>query len=109
MVLVPSALSGQARTALTLTAACWPQLRVARIVSDHSPLALDVALRAAKETMRSPGAAVAFLHCALAQTWSGAWTPSAWAADQHVGLRDRLRSLLPGVPPRIHSLAPGRH
>ena len=84
-------------TALTLTAACWPQLRIARIVSDHSPLALDIALRAARETMRSPDAAVAFVHSALSQMWSGAWTSSAWTADQPVPIRQRLRSLLPGT------------
>jgi hypothetical protein len=97
VVVVPAALDEPARTALTLTQFRWPQLRIARVVSDHAPLALCVALTLARRTVTQAGLAPAFVEAFTALCWSGAWTPSvAKLVRPAPSMGQYLRSLVPG-------------
>lgn len=103
---VPEALGTQARAALTLTAARWPDLRIAWLISDHAPLALHAALNAARLTVDDPGLAPSFLQGFAALAWSGAWGSSVAGLGRPApSVGQYLRSYLPGSHFTI-SLAP---
>jgi hypothetical protein len=97
LLAVPSGIEERAHHAITLSAFRWPELRMARIVSDHVPLALHAALTVARSSVSDPGMAPAFFERFAGHSWSGVWTSSvanllspAPRAGQY------LRSFLPG-------------
>ncbi len=96
VVAVPAGLERRAHPALTLTAFRWPELRFARLLSPHVPLALHAALAAARSGAHDPGLAPAFVEAFAAHTWSGLWTSSVARLPRPAASRPQyLRSLLP--------------
>src|SRR6185436_14194301 len=54
LVAAPAALSAELATTLTVAAGRWPDLRLARLVSTHAPLAIVSALALARATTEYP-------------------------------------------------------
>jgi len=98
LVAAPAALSAELATTLTVAAGRWPDLRLARLVSTHAPLAIVSALALARATTEYPAFGVRLVESLLQRSWSGAWTPDvARLVHPAPSLAQHARSLLPGA------------
>jgi hypothetical protein len=97
LVAAPRALAAELATTATVAAGRWPDLRLARLESDHAPLAILSALALARATTDWPAFGVGLAEALLRRAWSGVWTPDL-AKLPHAGpsLVQHARSLLPG-------------
>ena len=85
------------RTAVTLAAGRWPDLRLAWRAGDHAPLATLSALSAARLQDAEPALAVRLVDRLLEHSWSGAWVTSVARLGRPApSLAQHARSLLPG-------------
>ena len=98
LVAAPASLSAELGTTLTVAAGRWPDLRLARLVSTHAPLAVLSALALARATTEYPGFGARLVESLLQRSWSGAWTPDvAHLVHPAPTLAQHARSLLPGA------------
>jgi hypothetical protein len=97
VVAAPAALATELATTTTVAAGRWPDLRLARLVSPHAPLAILSALALARATTDWPAFGVGLANALLQRSWSGAWTPDvSRLAHPAPSLAQHARSLLPG-------------
>jgi len=97
LIAAPTALTGQLGTALSLANGRWPDVRIARLISPHSPLAILSALALARDATQWPNDGVRLAESLLRHSWSGAWTASvAKLTDPAPTVGQHLRSFLPG-------------
>jgi hypothetical protein len=97
VVAAPAALGTELATTITVAAGRWPDLRLARLVSPHAPLAILSALALARATTEWPAFGVGLANALLQRSWSGAWTPDVTHLPHPApSLAQHARSLLPG-------------
>ena len=97
LVAAPAALATELATVTTVAAGRWPDVRIARLVSPHAPLAILSALALARATTDWPAFGVGLANALLHRSWSGAWTPDvSRLAHPAPSLAQHARSLLPG-------------
>jgi hypothetical protein len=97
LVAAPTALAAELAVTATIVAGRWPDLRLARLVSPHAPLAILSALALARATTEWPSFGVALADALLRRSWSGAWTADvSRLVHPAPSLAQHARSLLPG-------------
>ena len=98
VVAAPAALRSELSVMTSVAAGRWPEIRIARLVSPHAPLAILSALALARQVTEEPALGYGLARASLQRSWSGAWLSSlAKLAEPAPTMSQHLRSLLPGA------------
>lgn len=98
VIAAPAALKSELLLMTSVAAGRWPEIRIARMVSPHAPLAILSALALARQVTDEPALGYGLARASLQRSWSGAWLSSlAKLVEPAPTMGQHVRSLLPGA------------